>query len=222
MGTGGGGNYSYAVTFVSQFGETPAGPYSAYGVTATGSMTVTGIPVSSDVGVTARNLYRTTEGGAAPGEFLVTLNDNVTTTYTDVSNDSDLGSNPPLTNTASSYTIIRGHVSFSNPILTSTSFMNASGTSWDTANSVAIADTAFVFNASPINGVTLPIVDGDTTIIGEQITISNRDPVQALNVWPNYGANDAIDTILSPSPYVIPPASSKTFIVALPGLWFAT
>lgn len=219
MGTGGGGNYSYAVSFVSGFGETPANTYSAYGVTTTGSMSLTDIPVSSDIGVVARNIYRTYEGGSAPGAYLTTLNDNVTTTYTDISNDSDLGGNPPLTNTASSYTIIRGHVTFSNPVLATMDLISASGISWDTATQVSDVDITFVTDASPVNGVTLPIIDGDTSNLGKKLTIVNKDLGNALNVWPYYGVDDIINFISYPAPYIVPPNSSVSFVAFVPGVW---
>ena len=96
------GTYYYYATFVTAVGETNA-PGAQTGsfsqiltvVTTTGNTTVNlvGIPVSTDPRVISRKLYRSKIGGSIDGQFfLATINDNVTTTYTDSATDASLGS----------------------------------------------------------------------------------------------------------------------------------
>jgi len=86
------GTYYYFVTYVTALGETNAGSILTV-TTTTGNTTVnlTGIPVSSDPRVTARKIYRTRVGQTSDAQrFLATINDNVTTTYTDSATDASL------------------------------------------------------------------------------------------------------------------------------------
>lgn len=96
------GAHNYRVTYVNPAGETT---YST-GVTATvtdkttnGQVSLTAIPVSTSSTVTARNIYRTAVGSSTY-QFLATISDNTTTTYTDNIADSSLTTTAPLTNTA--------------------------------------------------------------------------------------------------------------------------
>jgi len=86
------GTYYYFVTYVTAIGETSAGANLTV-TTTTGNTTVnlTGIPVSSDPRVTARKIYRTLLNQTIDAHrFLVTINDNITTTYTDSATDASL------------------------------------------------------------------------------------------------------------------------------------
>ena len=86
------GTYVYFATFVTALGETSAGSTLTVTTTA-GNTTVnlTSIPTSSDPRVTARKLYRTKLNGSSDNQwFLTTINDNVTTTYTDSIADASL------------------------------------------------------------------------------------------------------------------------------------
>ena len=87
------GTHSYRVSFVTKYGlESNLGPISNEVVMSTlgGDISLTLIPVSADTQVIARNIYRTSDGGSE--HLLVTrLNDNVTTTYTDITSDLGLG-----------------------------------------------------------------------------------------------------------------------------------
>jgi hypothetical protein len=60
---------------------------------------LSGIPVGA-ASVTARKIYRTVAGGAAPYKLLATLADNVTTTYLDALADASLGANAPSGDTS--------------------------------------------------------------------------------------------------------------------------
>ena len=86
------GTYVYFATFVTALGETSAGSTLTV-TTTTGNTTVnlTGIPTSSDPRVTARKLYRTKLNGSSDNQWLLaTINDTVTTTYTDSIADASL------------------------------------------------------------------------------------------------------------------------------------
>lgn len=105
------GLYQYAVTFLSQGGETTPSPVVTV-TTTTGNQQVSlaNIPIGatqpSTPGVATntiigRNLYRSTVGGTQL-LLLATLTDNVTTTYVDTSADSTLANkpSPPQVNTS--------------------------------------------------------------------------------------------------------------------------
>jgi hypothetical protein len=86
------GTYYYFVTFVTAIGETSAGANLTV-TTTTGNTTVnlTGIPISTDPRVIGRKIYRTLLNQTSDAHrFLVTINDNTTTTYTDSATDASL------------------------------------------------------------------------------------------------------------------------------------
>ena len=97
------GQYQYAVTFLSQGGETSPSPVAAV-TTSSGHQQVnlSAIPLGPSTTATpgiatnqviGRNLYRTTAGGTQLS-LLATLQDNVTTTYSDTVADSALSGRP--------------------------------------------------------------------------------------------------------------------------------
>uniref|UniRef100_A0A6H1ZTI9 Putative tail protein n=1 Tax=viral metagenome TaxID=1070528 RepID=A0A6H1ZTI9_9ZZZZ len=93
--TGGGvndGNHYYKVTYVTSIGETNMGTISLVATTGAGNNTVnlTSIPVSGELEVTSRKIYRT-KAGASNYYLLVDLGDNSTTTYADIIADGSLG-----------------------------------------------------------------------------------------------------------------------------------
>ena len=88
------GVYSYVVTFVRGGNypcESNPSPASAdVDVAAGQSVSLTGIPVSVDSSVTARNLYRT-ESGMAAHKWVLQIGDNTTAVATDNTDDAGLG-----------------------------------------------------------------------------------------------------------------------------------
>jgi hypothetical protein len=85
------GAYKYTVTFGDgSGGETIAGP-SVTATTTSGNQNVnlSAIPTGA-TGTTKRNIYRTTVGGSTY-QFLASINDNTTTTYSDTTADASLG-----------------------------------------------------------------------------------------------------------------------------------
>lgn len=103
LGTGAGnvddGDHRYLVEYVTSSGKT--GQNFNYSNTVTvvdktinGKIELTNIPTSSSPYVTARNIYRSKAGDSPVNLYLLTtINDNVTTTYTDNISDSSLGVN---------------------------------------------------------------------------------------------------------------------------------
>ena len=93
------GRYLHYVTFVTAVGETRI--VNASDLTLTGgnnAVSLTSIPTSSDARVTARKIYRSLVDVPSFVAYLVTtINDNVTTTYTDTAADASISGNATLT-----------------------------------------------------------------------------------------------------------------------------
>ena len=89
------GTFKYKTTFVTARGETEGGFTSPTVSPSAQDVDLSAIPVWWGRTVTARNLYRTMNGGN-DYFFLDTLADNVTTTYTDSTLDVALGAAMPL------------------------------------------------------------------------------------------------------------------------------
>jgi hypothetical protein len=95
------GTYYYSITFVNPVGETEAGTTSSSVAPSSQKVDLTNIPISADLSVTARNIYRTL---ATPADntikyLVTTISDNTTTTYSDNVSDGSLGALRPVTNT---------------------------------------------------------------------------------------------------------------------------
>ena len=89
--------FSYKITFVNKQGfESNAGPKSADLTLTAGrdAITITAIPVSADPQVIARKLYRTVSTGSL-WIFVDRIEDNSTTTYSDIIADTSLGETSP-------------------------------------------------------------------------------------------------------------------------------
>lgn len=85
------GIYSYKVVYVSKYGQlSNAGPQSV-NITAASHLQIdlTRIPVSADLQVVSRRIYRTVGNGSV-WLFLTTIEDNVSTTFTDTTADGSL------------------------------------------------------------------------------------------------------------------------------------
>src|SRR6202012_2251739 len=116
--------YQYAVTYVSVYGETNA-PYPMADThvvtTSAGSVNLTNIPISSDIYVIGRNIYRSTTGhnsNVTTLSYITTIHDNVTTTYVDTTADSDLSAiTNPTANTARTIETFNSVIQTTNPIL---------------------------------------------------------------------------------------------------------
>jgi hypothetical protein len=99
------GTHQYMTTMITPYGESFQGTPSSTVTVSSGSQTVplTGIPIGN-LNVTARNIYRTNANGTL--YYLIgTLNDNVTTTFTDTYADNTL-TGATLTGTTSGYALL--------------------------------------------------------------------------------------------------------------------
>jgi hypothetical protein len=96
-GTGlGVGTYRYTVTLVTAQGETETGAEATVATTA-GNQAVNVTAIPTGTGAVARRLYRTAVNGAAgSGRLLATIEDNTTTTFTDMAPDARLGDEPAI------------------------------------------------------------------------------------------------------------------------------
>lgn len=90
------GLYAYVYTYANADGETTISPAGTMTTTSSSQAagSLTGITVGP-TGTTKRNLYRTPVGGGTNYKFVVAINDNTTTTYTDTLADGSLGAAPP-------------------------------------------------------------------------------------------------------------------------------
>ncbi len=95
------GGYKYSITFVTAEGETFVNTFSAQVNPVLQQVDLTNIPTSADTRVTARRIYRTTVGGsiASTLSLVTTINDNITTIYTDNTLDGALGVKAPCRDT---------------------------------------------------------------------------------------------------------------------------
>lgn len=104
------GAYYYAATYVTADGETDRGPLTGSISPANQQVDLTAIPVSPDISVVARKIYRTPAGAADPVllQLVATINDNTTTTYTDNIADGVLGADVPYINTTGGQIFVDG------------------------------------------------------------------------------------------------------------------
>ena len=84
------GTYTYKVTFATNNNESPPSPASESVTVTSKSITLTFIPVSSDPQVLYRNIYRK-GGGASVYNYITTIENNYVTTYTDNTDDANVG-----------------------------------------------------------------------------------------------------------------------------------
>jgi hypothetical protein len=101
------GDYRYAYTWVGAFGETAPSPVSATVTLNAQQADVSSIAVGPE-GTESRRLYRQKyDSGTATWsdlQLVTTIEDNLTTTYTDNVADADLGASPPASNDTAAHT----------------------------------------------------------------------------------------------------------------------
>ncbi len=174
-GSLGTGNYIWRVTFVTVVGETTQGTASSTtAIASPGSANLTAIPVGGG-NVTARKIYRTAVGGSTFG-LVTTINDNTTTTYTDVLADGSRGAAPPVVNTAHAINAVKG-------------VLQVDGILQSSANAFSVGITALaggtLTTATPLlsqfNNVSVCATNNDsvvlppasTAVIGQIVTVRN-------------------------------------------------
>lgn len=182
----GAGTYSYAISFITAFGESAIGIASnVVTAGALSSMSLTGIPVWGDTNVTARKIYRTVAGGATY-KLVATIPDNVTTVYSDGAIDSSLGVTGPSFSTADSLQLVKGYMSFSRPIQGSVAgALTALAGGGQTGATLASAQINIIAVCATLNdSVVLPTLSA--SLIGLGIEIKNNG-VASCNIFPALG-----------------------------------
>lgn len=174
-----GWSHSYAVTYVTNYGETL--PSSVVTATSTvGSINLTAIPSSTNANVESVRIYRTQSSGGTVYYLIATINNGVTT-YTDLAVEQTATANPPVVSTADPVMLLSGSVLLNNALMESVASVVPAGT---TAATVGFTLTAGV-NYSPATGagtgVLLPLIT--TSIIGTEMLVMNRDAANALLVY---------------------------------------
>lgn len=214
-----GGVYQYAVTFVTNFGETTIGPSSTFTATSIGSINLSSIPVSTNQNVIKRNLYRTVAGGStflliptgSQPVYPVTSAqfDNVTTTYVDIVADGSLGAAAPSVNTASSRQTIGGSILFSNPTqyLITTGITAHSGGGQTLAVPLTTEYNVVATVAGGGDSVLLPAISSG--FLGEKITVRNNG-ANACNVFP-FGTQ-SINALGASTAFSLATATTVAFI----------
>lgn len=203
------GTYAYKYTFRTAFGETLASPASAPVVVTKGSVDISNIPVYLKNEVTARRIYRTAVGGVGPFLLLAEITDNVTTTYTDLYNDSALGAAEPIANFASTVERVEGWLRFNRQIGRSQGTVAAAGLTQATATAIGSYEYVYVSVPSNLNGVRLPPINSN--MIGVKVTINNMDMFNTLNVYP-YEITTAINGGVPAAPLALAPSFSLELI----------
>lgn len=173
VGALGNDSYAYKITFVTKFGETLPGPASTAVTPTSGSLTLSSIPLEVTSNAFMRKIYRSGAGLTTPYRLVATIADNLTTTYTDLTADVDLGDIEPDSNFGTSMEIERGWVVNSHPTIFGADFtLNATGS--DQATSAAVLPTSTVTVVTvpaPGNGIRMPPTRPE--FIGMKLTIRN-------------------------------------------------
>lgn len=206
------GSYSYKVTYVNTaLVESDVGPVTNTLTVATQDIRITSIPVApQSFGISARRLYRTTNGGAVY-KRLVTISDNTTTTYDDAIADASLGTNAPTDNgVPPKYSVIVYHQSrlFMNDstdlskvwytnlnepyTVASTNFIIVGDNSTDLVKGLAVHDNALiVFCETSVWLVYMPDTDPTNWVIVKAKS--------AFGSWSPYGYAQYNDKVLFPA-----------------------
>lgn len=102
------GSYYYAVTFVTADGETSYGALSGPVAPSSQQVAISAIPLGGS-GVTSRKIYRTVAGAQSyTVQYVATIADNTTTTYTDNTADGALGAYASFRNATGGALMVEG------------------------------------------------------------------------------------------------------------------
>ncbi len=213
-------NYSYKVTYVTAFGESAPSVASNVVQTTTGSINLTGIPVSPNSNVTARNLYRVV-GGGSTYLFLVSLPQSpssAATTYTDIIVDASLGAAAPSVNTASSKQIVQGSLTATKPFCHSVSsgLTALAGGAQVGATALVSAYNFFSTVASGNDSSILPELTADN--IGLFIVVRNNG-ANTMRVYPAVG--ETIDGGAADAPITVAAGASANLVAVSASAWLS-
>lgn len=209
------GTYAYKYSYRTRYGETLASPLANVVVT-TGSVDLSNIGMYPGDEVTARRIYRTAIGGAAPFRFLTEITDNITSVYTDIDDDSALGAIEPAANFASTVSHFEGYHRFNRQLGHSQGALAAAGLSL--AAAALIGDREYVYVTVPVNlnGVRLPAINPN--LIGLKVTINNVSLANTLRVYP-YEMTSTINSGVPAAPLNVLPGFSLELICSSATNW---
>jgi hypothetical protein len=178
------GTYQYKITYTNRYGETTSGPASVVVTPISGSVLLTNIPVHPQGNVTLRNIYRTAVGVTLPFRLIGSIGDNITTSFTDISSDADLGVPEPINNFAPSIDVERGWTVMSRPTVHPfDNVITAAGSSYGTATRCNQTSEYILVNVPlDLNGIILPPITPN--LVGLVITVKNTSGANQLNVYP--------------------------------------
>jgi hypothetical protein len=208
--------YGYKVTFGDGFGETEPSTAGSALTSGTGSMDISSIAVSTNSVVTSRRLYRTVANGAVY-KYLATIQDNSTTTYTDLASDAALGANAPLVNTADSRQRVEGWSAFSRPIAVSLEIgiTATAGGAGVGAYQLKSEHNFLSVVAAANDSVKLPGITPNT--IGLHVTVRN-DGANAARIYPFDGQK--INALAADAPITVGAAASVELIAVNADTWY--
>jgi hypothetical protein len=210
------GSYSYKVSYITWYGETLCGPSTAVYTTANGSIKISNIPTHPRNFAIGRKLYRTSVGNVLPYRLIATMNDNILTTYTDISNDTALGAVEPNKNTASSIATERGWVASSKPQVHAFATITAAGITLATATEIGFAEYALVATPVNLNGIRLSPLT--STLPGLKITIKNTSLVNDLYVYP-FEVSNTINALGAGAPFLLAADTTQDFMALTSTGW---
>lgn len=212
------GTYRYKISYVNRYGETLAGPVSLVVTPVAGSVLLTNIPVHPLGNVVSRNIYRTAVGGALPYRLIGSIGDNITTTYTDIANDSGLGAVEPIKNFAPSVGIERGWTVLSRPAIHPFDVtIVAAGNSYATATRCSQTGEYFLVSVPlNLNGIILPPVTPD--LVGMVVVVKNTSGANDLNVYPE-DSTGQINVGGTGIPRVVKPGVVEEFLASTTLAW---
>jgi hypothetical protein len=191
------GQYRYAVTYVSHYGETMIGPLSNIVTATNGSVNLSNIALGEDNNVIKRGIYRTLTGAVGDLYLVTYIEDNITTTYVDLLADAELGAISPESSLASTVGTIEGSVKFTKQLLLSQQTVSALGIDRLTAAPIT---AEFVFADVPVAGAGVRLPPLNANLVGMKVTVNNTDPVNNLLIYPRLGT-DTINGGPGGSPY---------------------
>lgn len=207
--------YGYKVTYVTNYGETIPGSATVANTNTTGSMNLSLIPVSSNLNVKQRNIYRTA-GGGSTYLLLTALNDNSTTTFIDTIADGSLGAAAPVINTAGSRTFVAGSFKINQPTILSSETgitAGAGGTSaaaYQLSNEINFLTTVTTANDS----VKLPAITSN--LVGMRCVVKNLN-ANTARIYPFDGQQ--IDAGGADVPVTIATTVTRSFIADTSTNW---
>jgi len=178
-------------------------------------MNLTAIPVSSNLNVKQRNIYRTVGGGSSY-LLLVSIADNSTTTYVDIIADGSLGAAAPTVNTAGSRLYVDGNLKVNTPNIRSTESGITAGAGGTSLAAYQLSkEVSFIATVATANdSVKLPAITSN--LIGMHCQVKNLN-ANTARIYPFDGQQ--IDAGGADVPVTIATTVTRSFIADTASNW---